>query len=139
MPLKFEFSRASSSGEFSGSLRLSEPNGQQSILIPVTVRVKDPWLLPLLMLLAGTGLGMGFSASCAKGKPCDEILVRAGQLQSQMQDDRELEQAEAFRTRLESSLIDIRMALQGERWEKGQAAAAQAETIWSKWLKGRTD
>jgi hypothetical protein len=139
VPIKFDLGKASSSGEFSGNLRLSDRDGQQSIPIPVTVRVKDPWLLPLLMLLAGTGLGMGVSAYRAKGKPRDEILVRAGQLRSQMQDDRELEQAEAFRTRLESSLVDIRMALQGERWEEGQAAIAQAELIWSKWLKGRTD
>jgi hypothetical protein len=131
--------RIAGSGEFSGSLRLSDRTGSQSIPIPVTVRVKDPWLLPLLMLLAGTGLGMGVSAYRAKGKPRDEILVRTAQLRSQMQDDRELEQAEAFRTRLESSLVDIRMALQGERWEEGQAAIAQAEIIWSKWLKGRTD
>jgi hypothetical protein len=139
VPIKFDLGKASSSGEFSGNLRLSDRDGQQSIPIPVTVRVKDPWLLPLVMLLAGTGLGMGVSAYRAKGKPRDEILVRAGQLRSQMQDDRELEQAEAFRTRLESSLVDIRMALQGERWEEGQVAIAQAELIWSKWLKGRTD
>lgn len=139
VPLKFDLSKASSSGEFSGSLRLSTPDGQQSIPIPVTVRVKDPWLLPLLMLLAGTGLGMGVSAYRAKGKPRDEILVRTGQLRSQLQDDRELEQAEAFRTRLDSSLVDVRMALQGERWEEGQTAITQAELIWSKWLKGRSD
>ncbi|KAM3089852.1 hypothetical protein ACKFKG_32175 [Phormidesmis sp. 146-35] len=139
LPLQFDLGKAPSSGEFSGSLRLSNREGQQSIPIPVTVRVKDPWLLPLLMLLAGTGLGMGVSAYRAKGKPRDEILVRAGQLRSQMQDDRELEQAEAFRTRLESGLVDIRMALQGERWEEGQAAIAQAELLWSKWLKGRSD
>jgi len=139
VPLKFDLGKASSSGEFSGSLRLSDRTGSQSIPIPVTVRVRDPWLLPLLMLLAGTGLGMGVSAYRAKGKPRDKILVRAGQLRSQMQDDRELEQAEAFRNRLESSLVDIRMALQGERWEEGQTAIAQAEIIWSKWLKGRTD
>jgi len=138
VPLQFDLSKASSSGEFSGSLRLSAP-GQQSIPIPVTVRVKDPWLLPLLMLLAGTGLGMGVSAYRAKGKPRDEILVRAGQLRSQMQDDRELDQAEAFQIRLENSLVDIRMALQGERWDEGQAAIAQAELLWSRWLKGRSD
>jgi len=43
------------------------------------------------------------------------------------------------RTRLEGSLVDVRMALQGERWEEGQTAMTQAELIWSKWLKGRTD
>ena len=139
LPLQFDLGKAPSRGEFSGSLRLSDRDGQQSIPIPVTVRVKDPWLLPLVMLLAGTGLGMGVSAYRAKGKPRDEILVRAGQLRSQMHDDRELEQAEAFRTRLESSLVDIRMALQGERWEEGKAAIAQAELVWSKWLKGRSD
>ena len=139
LPLQFDLGKAPSSGEFSGSLRLSDREGQPSIPIPVTIRVRDPWLLPLLTLLAGTGLGMGVSAYRAKGKPRDEILVRAGQLRSQMQDDRELEQAEAFRTRLESSLVDVRMALQGERWEEGKAAIAQAELIWGKWLKGQTD
>jgi hypothetical protein len=31
------------------------------------------------------------------------------------------------------------MALQGERWEEAQNAVKQAEMIWSKWIKGRTD
>jgi hypothetical protein len=31
------------------------------------------------------------------------------------------------------------MALQGERWEEAQNAVKQAEMIWSKWTKGRTD
>jgi hypothetical protein len=139
VPITFDLGKATRSGEFSGNLRLSDRNGQQSIPIPVTVRVKDPWLLPLLMLFVGTGLGMGVSVYRAKGKPRDEILVRAGQLRSQIQDDRQLEQAEEFRARIEGSLVDVSMALQGERWEEGQTAIAQAELIWSKWLKGRSD
>lgn len=135
--VKFNLHRVPSSGEFSGKLRLSYQDGEE--YIPVTVRVKDPWVLPLIALLVGTGLGVGVSVYRALGRPRDEILTRVGQLRALMQEDRDLAKAEAFQSRVDGYLVDVRIALGGERWEDAQNALKQAETVWSKWSKARAD
>ncbi|NEO99300.1 MAG: hypothetical protein F6K58_11570 [Symploca sp. SIO2E9] len=135
--VQFDLQKVPSSGEFSGKLRLSYQDGEQSV--PVTVRVKDHWLLPLIMLLVGTGLGVGASLYRTKGKPRDQIWMRVGQLRAQMQDDPDLIKAQPFQSRVEAQLLDVKMALQGERWQDSQKALEQAEMFWSKWNKGRSD
>lgn len=135
--VRFNLQKAPSSGEFSGKLRVSYQDGEQ--IIPVTVRVKDHWLPPLIMLLIGTALGVGVSIYRVQGRPRDEILIRVSQLRTQIQDDRDLTKAEAFQARVEAYLVDVRMALQAESWEEAQNAVKQAEIVWSKWSKGRTD
>lgn len=135
--VRFNLQKAPSSGEFSGKLRLSYQDGEQ--IIPVTARVKDHWLPPLIMLLIGTALGVSVSIYRVQGRPRDEILIRVSQLRTQIQDDRDLTKAETFQARVEAYLVDVRMALQAESWEEAQNAVKQAEIVWSKWSKGRTD
>lgn len=135
--VQFDLHKVPSSGEFSGKLRLSYQDGEQSV--PVTVRVKDHWLLPLAVLLVGTGLGVGVSLYRTQGKPRDQIWMRVGQLRAQMQDDPDLIKAEPFQSRVEAQLVEVKMALQGERWAESQKALEQAELFWSKWNKGRSD
>lgn len=131
----FNLAKVPRSGEYNGSLRLNYQGGAQ--VIPVTVRVKDQWFFPGLVLFAGTSLGIASSVYRSQGRPRDEVLVRVGQLRAQMQDDRDV--AATFLERVESSLIDVRMALRGENLDDGQQSIKQAEIIWSKWLKGRND
>jgi|SRR6476469_2751319 len=133
----FDLKQVPKSGEFSGKLWLSYPDGEQTI--PVTVKVKDHWLLPLVILLIGTGLGVCVSIYRAQGRPRDEILVRVSQLRSQIQDDADLSIFKAFQVRMNAQLIDVKIALQGEHWEEAQNALKQAELVGSKWLKGRVD
>lgn len=142
VPVEFNLQQAPSSGEFQGKLRLSYQHEEQELPvreeIPVTVKVKDDWFLPLIVLFIGTGLGISVSSYRAKGRPRDEILVREGELRSQMQSDSDLAKAEAFKNHIEAYLVDVKMALQGERWQEGEDGIQQAENIWRKWNKGRT-
>ncbi|MBV6627681.1 MAG: hypothetical protein KI793_32950 [Rivularia sp. (in: Bacteria)] len=143
----FNLRKVPTSGEFSGKLRLSYEDGEQ--IIPVTVKVKDTWLPPFIILLFGTGLGMLVSIYRAQGRPRDEVLVRVSQLRVQMQDDRNFENVQqkvlnlqgvqAFQSKVEAQLVDVKMALQAENWEEAQNAVKQAEKLWSKWLKQRVD
>lgn len=133
----FNLQKILSSGEFSGKLRLSYQDGEQ--IIPVTVRVKDNWLLPLIVLLIGTALGVGVSIYRNQGRPRDEILVRVSQLSNQIKDDPDLAKARAFQSYVEAYLVDVKMALQTENWEEAKNAVKQAENIWSKWNKGRSN
>ncbi|NEO44617.1 MAG: hypothetical protein F6K55_10955 [Moorea sp. SIO4A3] len=127
------------SGKYSGKLRLSYQNDKQTIPVGVIVIVKDDWYLPFLVLIIGTSLGISVSIYRAKGKPRDEILVRVGQLRAQMQDDPDLAKAQVFHSRVEAYLIDVRMAIQAQRWEEAEESVEQGELVWSKWSKGRGD
>jgi len=135
--VKFDLNKVLRSGEFSGKLWFSYQNGEQ--VIPVTIKVKDHWFLPLLILLIGSALGISVSIYRNQGRPRDEILVRVSQVRLQMQDDADFLKFEAFKARVETHLIDVKMALQGERWDEAKKAVQQAELVKSKWLKGRAD
>jgi len=135
--VKFDLNKVFRSGEFSGKLWLSYQDGEQ--VIPVTIKVKDHWFLPLLILLVGSALGISVSIYRTQGRPRDEILVRVSQVRIQMQDDADFLKFEAFKARVEAHLIDVKMALQGERWDEAKNSVQQAELVESKWLKGRAD
>ena len=134
VPVRIDLQNAAS-GEFDGELLLSYQGGIHSL--PVKVTVKDPWPVPLVVLIVGVALGVSVSAYRAQGRPRDEMLVRVGQLRAQMRADADL--VEPFRTHVEAWLVDVEAALQVEGWEEAQRAAAQAEALWGKWRKGRAD
>mgnify|MGYP006266949735 CR=1 FL=1 len=136
LPVCFDLSQASS-GEFSSQLQLSYQGGQQ--LIPIIVKVRDFWLLPLAVLFVGTGMGIAVSAYRAQGQPRDEVLVRVGRLRGEMQEDTELVEAPSFQEQIEAHLYDVKMGLQGDKLEAAQNGIEQAEQVWAKWIKGRTD
>jgi hypothetical protein len=64
VPIQFNL-QAAPSGEFSGEVLVTDADGETSI--PVIVRVRDPWLQPLLVLLAGMAIGMAISAYSRQG------------------------------------------------------------------------
>jgi hypothetical protein len=137
VPVEFNFQKAPDSGEFVGTLRLSYSGGQ--LAVPVTLRVKDHWLFPLLMLVAGTGLGIAVSVYRSQGRPRDEILMRVGQLRVQMEEDSDLKKAEEFESRIRAYLIEVKMELQGENWEQAKEIIDKAEQTWRRWVIGRLD
>ncbi|VXD25090.1 conserved exported hypothetical protein [Planktothrix serta PCC 8927] len=137
IPLEFNLSQAPSSGEYNGTIRFSYTGGE--LTLPITLQVKDFWLLPLLVLFLGTGLGILVSVYRAQGRPRDEILVRVGQLQTQIQEDIEFGKIAGFKQYIEGCLIEIKMDLQTEKWELAIATLEQAENVWKRWVKGRTD
>ncbi|MGC9525022.1 MAG: hypothetical protein ACP5D7_05725 [Limnospira sp.] len=137
VPVEFNFRKAPDSGEFVGTLRLSYAGGQ--LAVPVTLRVKDHWFFPLLMLVAGTGLGIAVSVYRSQGRPRDEILIRVGQLRVQMEEDPDLEKAAAFASRIQAFLIEVKMELQDENWEEAKKIIDSAEAIWRRWVMGRLD
>lgn len=137
VPVEFNLVDAPNSGEFSGILLVTYKGGE--LVVPLTIKVKDPWLLPLVVLATGVALGMAVSAYRNKGRPRDEILVRVGQLRTQLRTDMDLERAKPFQLQIEAHLLDVGMALQAERWDYARQAVEQAETVWLKWRKGHDD
>ncbi len=125
------------SGEFSGKLRLSDAT--ERVDIPVTIRIKDFWLPPLIVVIIGTGLGIAVSTYRVQGQPKDEVLLRVGRLRSQIQEEPEASKSAPFQTQVEAYLYDVKIAIQGEQLEFGRTAVSEAEQVWRKWVKGRND
>lgn len=143
VPIEFNIQQAPSSGEFQGKLNLSyQHEGEDvpvTVGIPVILKVKDNWYLPLFVLVVGTGLGLAVSAYRTQGQPRDEVLVRVGRLRTEMQEDIELVKAPSFITQIEAHLYDVKVGLQGDKLETARNGIEQAEQIWAKWIKGRAD
>lgn len=123
------------SGQFKGVLLVNYEGGQE--WVPVSVTVKDPIYLPILVLLLGVGLGVLVSRYRTIGKPRDEVIVRIDALRKQMEADQDL--AEAFRKRLNAEIIDVEAALRATQWDEARTEMAEAEAIWTRWRRGRED
>jgi hypothetical protein len=135
----FDLQPSIRSGEFTGNLLVSYQAAEQDniLTIPITIRIKDRWLIPLIVLVIGVILGTRVSIYRTQGRPRDQILVRIGQLRSQMRADNEISRAESFRQDIDHYLIDADVALQSERWDEAETAIAHAETIWKNWRQRR--
>jgi uncharacterized membrane-anchored protein YhcB (DUF1043 family) len=131
-PVKFDL-RAASSGEFTGEILLTYQGGDQ--VIPVIVRVKEPWLWPLITLLLGVGLGMAVSAYSSQGKLSDEVTVSLENLRTQIDPDRE--QARSFWSRSDMHLVVAKQALDAKQLEDAKSTLADARATWNKWLRQR--
>lgn len=138
LPIQINLARVPR-GEFSGQLWLHHASGAMGI--PIIVRVKDGWLLPLSVLLIGVALGMALSYYRSSGRARDEVLVRVTNLRTQLRADIELasDVAKPFRSRLENTFTVIESALQSADYAAAQQAMREAETLWGKWFRGRED
>ena len=137
VPVTFNLAGAPS-GQFTGELLILYDG--QSFSVPVNVAVKDPPWLALAALVVGVGLGIGVSTYRAQGRPRDEVLVRLGQIRTQMKADADLQKAgEPFYNRIDAHLVDVEVALEAQQWEKAQQAVLEAENLWVRWRRGRPD
>jgi len=137
VPITFDLAGVSS-GQFAGELLITYSG--QSFTVPVSVAVKDPPWLALAALVVGVTLGIGVSAYRAHGRPHDTVLVRLGQIRTQMKADVDLQKAGvSFYNRIDAYLVDVEVALEAQQWEKAQQAVMEAEKLWVRWRRGRPD
>lgn len=134
VPLRFDLSSAPS-GEFRGALIVSAPGS--SVTVPVSVTVKDPPLLPFVVLLAGVALGWGVSWYRSRGRLRDNVLVKIGRFRARAQTESDL--GAPFRRRVDSLLIDTEALLRAEKWDEASRVIDDAEALLDKWRKGRDD
>jgi hypothetical protein len=125
------------SGEFKGELLITYDGGSRRV--PVVVQVKDHWLGPLALLVVGVILGMVVSAYRDQGRPRDQVIVRLGQLRSQILNDAEFDRAKSFQEWIQDHFVDVETALQNRQFATAETAVVEAETLWIKWRKGRED
>lgn len=137
IPLQVDLDGAKA-GIYTGEALITYTGGSRSI--PIQVQVKAQSWLPLLALVAGVALGVGVSSYRAKGRPRDEVMVRLGQLRTQMKVDEELQTlGRPFYDRLNAELVDVEAALEAQQWEQAETAAEEAASVWTRWRRGRPD
>ncbi|MFW9260518.1 hypothetical protein A4S05_26140 [Nostoc sp. KVJ20] len=121
------------SGEFTGEIVLLYEQAEK--VIPVIVRVKDSWPLPLITLLLGTAIGMAVSAYSSQGKLSDEVAVRLENLRTQIDPDRA--KAHSFWSRADMHLTIAKQAHDAKQIVDAQSALNDAKAVWNKWLQQR--
>lgn len=134
IPIKFDLQNVSS-GEFNGVLLVISSDSE--LTIPVSVKIKDHWFIPLLALLLGVGLGIAVSAYRAEGINRDEVLVQVARLRTKMRAEDKLDSS--FKSKIEAYLIEVETALENKRWQIAQDAVSKAQSIWDKWRKDKQD
>jgi len=137
VPLRFDLAGVPA-GVYTGEILITYIGGSRSVPVQVSVKVQPWW--PLAALVTGVALGIGVSNYRAKGRPRDKVMVRLGQLRTQMKIDEELRTVgKPFYDRLAAELVDVEAALEAQQWEQAQTAAEEAGVIWTRWRRGRPD
>lgn len=134
--LSIESDQLKRSGEYTGNLLVRHDQFQQ--MVPFTLRIKDSVWRPLFVLIGGVLLGVGLSWYRANELPRDEVMVKVGQLRTQLRGDRELAQrAQRFRMQVEAFLVEVETALNARDWAAANGAIASAQLSWDRWRKSR--
>jgi hypothetical protein len=123
-------------GEFKGQMLFKYQGGE--IAVPVTIRVKDHFWWPLVILILGVAVGMIVSAYRSGGKPRDEALVRRERIKAQMEKDADLKNS-PFSDHIGAHLLDADADLQNQKWNEAKESLNRAEAILLKWRKSKTD
>jgi hypothetical protein len=135
IPVRFDLSKAASSGDFRGNLVIQHEEGE--LLVPVTVQVKDGGLLPLLLLLSGVGGAILLAKYQRDSVDLPDIAVEVGRLRSQLQAEPEI--PTAFKAQIAADLSDAEAALAWPHWDKADRAITQAQTTWERWRSAKLD
>lgn len=134
LPVKFNL-QAASSGEFTGEIVLTYEAGEKTI--PVIIRLKDPWPLPLIALLFGIIIGMAVSAYSSQGKLSDEVTVNLENLRIQIDSDKV--EARSFWSRADMYLTVAKQARDAKQITDAQTALNNAKEVWNKWIYQRSN
>ena len=134
LPVTFNL-QAAPSGEFQGSLLLSYSDNQ--VTVPITVRVKDAWYLPLALLILGVILGTTVSSYSRWGKTTDELTVGIETLRTQTQNDSEI--PPSFASGIAVHLSDAQLARDAKQMENARQSLNAAGGMWGKWFRERPE
>jgi hypothetical protein len=133
IPIQFDLQNVSS-GEFTGGLLVTYQGDEQ--VVPVIVKVKDPWQIPLLLLVGGVLLSVAVSTYSTDGKRRDEITVSIGNLRAQVEAYRK--SARYFAERACECLDHALLLQQLKQLETAQSSVNAARATWSKWVQQKT-
>jgi hypothetical protein len=140
--LRFDLPKAPDTGSFTGEIWVSSANGTTKI--PVTVTVRDGWLPPLVVLVAGVLVSLLMWTYETRGKKRDEILQAVGYLCDAMKLDTDLEIPYAglpnpFSKSLNDSLKHITQKVFAGDLDDAATLLQDAKKTWDKWIENKVD
>jgi hypothetical protein len=133
-PIEFDLKNVES-GEYNGNLLVITSDSE--LVIPISLKIRDFWLMPLLVLLLGVGLGIIISMYRSEWMARDEVVVQVARLRSKLRADEEFKQDSSFYKKVESYLTSVETALENKRSAAAQEAANKAQDIWDKWHQSK--
>lgn len=135
-PIEFEIKDVPS-GEYNGNLLVITSSSE--LVIPISVKVKDYWLMPLLVLLLGVGLGIVVSTYRNGAMARDEVVVQIARLRSKIRSDEEFKSDTSFYKKIDAYLSSVEAALENKRSTAAQDAINKAQDLWDKWQQDKQD
>jgi hypothetical protein len=133
-PIEFDL-KGAKSGEYNGNLLVITPDSE--LVIPISLKVKDYWVIPLCVLLLGVGLGIIISTYRNEWMARDEVVVQVTRLRNKIRADEEFKSDDSFYKKTESYLTAVETALENKRSSAAQEAANKAQDLWDKWHQSK--
>jgi hypothetical protein len=122
-------------GEYHGAIILAHSAG--STRIPITLRTRDHWLIPLLVLLGSLAVGGGLSLYREVRKRPDELREQLAQLKLQVDSDSGL--LAEFRDALTQRIEAAHQALERNKLADAETQIGEAEQCLRRWQQARSD
>ncbi len=124
-------------GEFAGELLVRFNGGE--VVLPIIIRIKHPWPLPLLALVGGLVAGISLTIYRSQVQPQDELLARLKPIAGAVDKDARPPMPEAFRVPLNDRVFDVTAALNMRDLGTARSALARAEELLTVWRRQRDD
>jgi hypothetical protein len=131
------------SGKFTGNLILtyrSEDGKRETLKVPLTVTIKDSIWGPLLVIVFGVLLGLGYFSYRGRGQVRDEILRRRDHLEEMRFGDtkyRHLDPTIIFRAEIDRQIARVKNSLALSDMEGAGKAIGSAWEVWNSWCDQR--
>lgn len=138
VPITFVIDQNVTSGLYTGSLMIKYLDGKT--LIPVTMQIKDPIVLPVLILIVTILVSTWYFSYGAKGRKKALLKREIKNLQNQMSADDDLVNGvgRPFSTRIYEAIDVAKFDIDAEKFDDANESLLKARNMHKKWIGDRS-
>jgi hypothetical protein len=134
IPVRFHFN-TSESGEYTGNLLVN--SNASTALLPVLVKLKADWPLPVLVLAFFTFFSVVFYDYATKGQKLDRLKVKIYSINGRLPNEfpaESLRYTAHFRDKIRTPLDEAIIKLAQNDYEGAEKDYTTAEAVWTHWI-----